>query len=363
MATTKEQVEKILNLIPFTPTSQGKLSMALKGEVSEQDLFLTLSGMVQDGLVQLNMGVKGPEYFRKWDSNIDVERKALSKELNTRFDESVIFYPRFDGYTANLRDNLLLKDLNEIEASYQDISEEYSMWHRNAKSGVVYPPKLHAINSSNVLGLNIIAGLGVDPSQVDYAIEFEALASEQMHDRPNEISSPKAFFEALIHYDDSVDFVQTKFLEQFYQPTRPSLWAYQYGDRFLFDNEESAELIRNFAKKLHTVYFDSTDLMKTIVAVYSDILASPEEYNNKKVNLIQICFSLSEDTKFKLLKNCLDKYVAEARTLEQEVNELLSKLALPEGVSIEYQFLLVDDVVNNLTEEAQEYIKKRYIGF
>lgn len=357
-----EKLQKVLELIPFTPTSQTKLSLSLKNEVSDTELFLILSNFVQDGKIKMTMGPKGPEYYREWDSSIDEERKKLSKEFNTRFDD-VIFFPRFDGYVANIEDNFIFDDWENALACFRDISSEYVLWHKNQKTGLVYPPKLNAINSSIVLSLNVTYGLGVDPSQVEYAANFEALAPEPMRDRPEEISAPVSLFDTVINYEDSIDYVQSTLLEQFYQPSRPGLWAFQYGDRFLFDNDEAIELIRSFAKKLNPVYFDVTELIKGIVAIYSDILASPEEYKDKKVSFFKICFDLGKESKYQLLAKYSALYNAEAKELEIKVNELLKSLPLPEGVSFEYQYLLLSEVVESLPEESREYFKKRYLNF
>ena len=362
MKNNEELINNILEQIPFSPISQLRLANVLKEEVSDQELFLALSKLVEDGKIMMNMGIKGPEYSRKWNTKVDEERKAFSKELNTRFDENVIFFPRFEGYVANIKDNIIARHPQEILKNFCEIGEDYVYWHKNNKSGLVYPPKLNAANSSDVFAVNIISGLGVDDSQIQYAVEFEALAKEAFKDRPEEISAPKAFFDAAISYNDAIDFVQGHLIDSFYQPVKPGLWAYQYGDRYLFDDEEAINLFRDFSKKIHAVYFDITDLIKTIVALYSDILASSEDYINKKVNILSINYLLKEDTKYQVLYNYQEHYLKEAHSIEEKVNELLAKLNLPEGVSMEYQFLTIDDVIDNLSEDAKAYIEKRYLN-
>ena len=353
---------RVLELIPFSPTSQSKLSFALREEVNDTELFLVLSSLVQDGEVLMSMGVKGPEYYRKWNLEIDEERKRLSKELNTRFSE-VIFFPRFDGYVANVKDNFNFGEYNSILDNFLDVSEEYVLWHRNAKTGLIYPPKLNALSSSTVMSLNIVNSLGVNNENVIYGANYEVLVPEPMHDRPDEISAPRVLFDAIINYDDAVDYIQSTFLEQFYQPSKPGLWPFQYGDRFLFDNDEAKELIHEFSKTLNPIYFDATDLIKSITAIYSDILASPEEYLNKKVHLFKINFELEENTSFPLLYDYAKLYNAEGKDLELRINELLAKLPLPEGVSLEYQFLSLSEVVNTFEEDKKDYFIKRYFKF
>ena len=362
MLTKEEQIKNVMELIPFTPISQTRLSVALKEEMNDQDLFLILSGLVQEGKIKMNMGTKGPEYYRIWNNKIDEERKALSKDMNSLMGENVFFFPRFDGYVANIKDNFCNDSFQYALSCYNQINNEYVLWHKNNKTGVVYPPKLNAVNSADALAINIISGLGVDESQVTYALEFESLVPEPLRDRPEEISAPKAFFAAEINYEDSVDFVQTRLLEQFYQPTRPGLWAFQYGERFLFNDEESKAAIRDYAKKVGSVYFDLTDLLKTITAVYSDILATPEEYQNKKVNILYIAYNLKDDLKYENLKEFNKEYLLEAKRIEEKTNELFQKLHLPEGVSLEYQFLTLGEVAENLTEDVKEYLKKRYLN-
>lgn len=362
MLTQEEKVLKVLQQVPFVAASHNKIVDALENEVSDQEAFLILSQLIAEGKVQMSMGPKGPEYSKKWNSAIDDERKLVSRELNKRFAENTIFYPRYEGYVANLEDNFC-SDYAETVNAYGELDSEYVKWHRNQKTGNVYPPKMHALNSANVLACNVLAGLGLDSSQVEYAVEFEVIAAEAMRDRPDEISAPKTLFDAIINYSDAVEFVQTNFLEPFYQPFRQSMWAYQFGNRYLFDNEQAIEMWRAFAKKANYVYFDGYATLKTMVAVYSDILANPDDYKGKKVSVLNINWNLSNESTFTNLLEFQKEYDAEGKRVEASFNEFLKDLPLPEGTVLDYQYLTLEDVTENLSEDVKAYIKNRYLGF
>lgn len=363
MLTQEEKVIKVLQQVPFVSAAHAKIVDAVKDELTDQDVYFILGQLISEGKIQMVTGKNGPEYCRKWNSAIDEERKLVSREFNKRFDEKTIFYPRYEGYVANLEDNFFSDDYAYVLQSFKEFDSEYGCWHRNVKTGIVYPPKLHALNSASVLTCNILSGLGLDAEQVEYGVEFEVIAAEPMRDRPEEISAPKAQFDAIINHADAVEFVQTNFLEQFYQPFRQSMWAYQFGNRYLFDNDEAIELFREFAKKSAFVFFDGYQVFKTLVAIYSDILANPDDYKGKKVSLLNINWNLSENSQYANLLEFQKDYDEEGRRVEALFNELLAKLPLPEGTTMDFQYLTVEDVNANLADDAKEYIKNRYLGF
>lgn len=364
MLTQEEKVLKVLQQIPFVAASYRKIVDALKDVLPAEEVYMVLGTLVADGKINMAMNSKGdPEYSIKWNPQIDEERKLITREFNKRFNEKTIFLPRYEGYVANLEENFFGEGYNELLDSYKELSDEYVKWHRNAKTGVVYPPKMHSLSSANVLAFNVLAGLELDPSQVEYGVEFEVIAAEPMRDRPEEISAPKAEFDAIVNYADAIDFVQADFLEHFYQPFRQSMWAYQFGNRYLFDNEEAVELWRAFAKKANYVYFNGYDVLKTLVAIYSDVLANPADYQGKKVTLLNIGWNVSKESNFKALASFQASYDEEAKRAEEQFNEFLSKLPLPEGTTLNYQYLTVEEVADNLSDAAKEYVKNRYVGF
>ena len=364
MLTQEEKVLKVLQQIPFVAASYRKIVDALKDVLPAEEVYMALGQLVAESKITMTMNSKGdPEYSIKWNPQVDEERKLITREFNKRFDEKTIFFPRYEGYVANLEDNFFGEEYNELLDAYKELNLEYVKWHRNAKTGVVYPPKMHSLSSAGVLAYNVLAGLELDPSQVEYGVEFEVIAAEPMRDRPEEISAPKAEFAAIVNYADAVDFVQTDFLEHFYQPFRQSMWAYQFGNRYLFDNDEAVELWRAFAKKANYVYFGGYEVLKTLIAIYSDVLANPEDYQGKKVNLLNVAWNVSKDSNFKALANFQEAYDEEAKRAEVQFNEFLSKLPLPEGTTLSYQYLTVEEVAENLSEEVKEYVKNRYVGF
>ena len=363
MLTQEEKTQIVLDQIGFVSVPQNKISDLVKDDVNGGELFMILGTLVQEGKIAMTMGPKGPEFSRKWNQAIDEERKALSKELNSRFGEETIFYPRFDGYVANIEDNFVGDNYLDCLQSYGELSHEYVKWHRNPKSGVVYPPKMHALNSSSVLTCNILAGLGLDPRQIQYASEYQIIASEPLKDKPSELSDPKTFFEAIVSYTDSVDFIQTSFLESFYQPFRQSMWAYQFGDRYLFDNEEAISKWREFARYVNGVHFDSYQAFKSMLAVYNDILANEEDYKGKSINVLSINFNLGDESKYTNLKEFLVNHEKEGRKFEEVINNFLATLPLPEGTTLSYQYLTISDILDNLSDDVKEYVQSRYLGF
>lgn len=363
MLTQDEKVLKVFQQIPFVAASYRKIVDALKDELSAEEVYLVLGSLVSEGKINMVINSKGdPEYSIKWNPQVDEERKLISREFNKRFDEKTIFFPRYEGYVANLQDNFC-GDYGEFLEAHKELNAEYAMWHRNAKSGVVYPPKLHSLSSANVLVFNVLAGLDLDPAQVSYANEFEVIAAEPMRDRPDEISAPKVQFDAIVNYADAIDFVQANYLEHFFAPFRQSMWAYQAGTRYLFDDENAINLWKAFSRKANYVYVDGYAILKSLVAIYSDVLAEPENYAGKKVTLLNIGFNVKTDSEFKALAEFQVAYDEEMKRVEAQFNEFLATLPLPEGTTLNYQYLTVEEVAEDLSDNVKEYIKNRYVGF
>lgn len=363
MLTETQKKQKVLQQVPFNPVSQVKLAINLKEVVTDNELYLILSSLVAEGSIQMNMGQKGPEFYRNWNMEVENERKMINRDLLTRFNDT-IFYPRFDTYVANVEDNFFGNVYPFALEGFAAISDDYIKWHKNARNqNTIYPPKMQAINSSNVLACNIIAGMNLDPAQVEYGVEFEVIAKEQLRDRPDEFSQPKASFDGIISYADGVEFVQTSFLEPFFKPFAPSIWAYAYGSRYLFEDETAIEIWRNFAKKANFVYFDGYQTMRSLIAIYSEVLANPEEYTGKAIKLLSINWNLNDGAKYPCIKDFLANYFEEGKEAETKFNELLKTLPLPEGTTMEFEFLSVEDTLDALTDDAKEYITNRYLNF
>jgi hypothetical protein len=51
------------------------------------------------------------------------------------------------------------------------------------------------------------------------------------------------------------------------------------------------------------------------------------------------------------------------KRVEAQFNEFLATLPLPEGTTLNYQYLTVEEVAEDLSENVKEYIKNRYVGF
>lgn len=363
MSDMNEKKVKVLQQVPFVSVTQVKLSEVLKGVVSDIELLQILNELVVEGVVEMNLGQRGPEFKRRWNSSIDEERKALSKELNSRFPSDTIFLPRYEGYVANATDNFLDGVCSDAFEAFGEFNDEYVRWHRNAKTNVLYPPKMYALNSSCVLTCNVLNGMRIDPSQVEYAVEFEVIAPEEMKDRPGEMSAPKAFFDCIVNYQDAVEFVQTNFLDAFFCPFRQSMWAYQFGSRYLFEDENAIEIWRDAARRAHFVFFDGYETLKTLIAMYSDILANPEDYQNKAVKLINMNWKTSVDTKYKAIGSFMQDYLEEGKKAEQFFNGILANLPLPEGTTLSFEFMTIEDILESLDEEAKAYITNRYLNF
>ena len=192
MSVNQEKELRVFNEVPFVSASQLKIADNIKDEINDQELFLILSTLVQEGKIQMNMGPKGPEYSRKWNQAIDEERKQLSRVLNKRFGENVIFYPRYEGYVANVFDNFIDQEFCALFEAYKALSTEYVLWHKNAKTGVVYPPKMHSLNSANVLVYKMLKAAKANVTK--YSVELDVLQAEALKDKPEEIVTPKVLF-------------------------------------------------------------------------------------------------------------------------------------------------------------------------
>ena len=356
-----QKVLKVFNEVPFVAVPQIRIAANIKKEINDQELFLILSSLVAEGKIQMSMGPKGPEYSRKWNTAIDEERKQLSKDLNKRFGENTIFYPRYDGYVANVFDNFIDQEYQVLFDAYQAISGEYVLWHKNAKTGVVYPPKMHNLNSANVLVYNVLKASKAE--NVKYAVELEVLEKEPLKDRPEEISAPKVLFDAVVETENSVEFIQGNFLEHYLSPFKQSLWAYQFGNRYLFSDEHTINTCREIAKNTNFVCVDGVNLLKELVAVCTEIHNNTEKYKGKKVVIKNLTFGVVAESEYKNLAEFQVQYDIEAKKLEGLINEELQYLPLPEGITLEYKYVKLEEALEALEEESKEYIVNRYLNF
>ncbi|MBR2891190.1 MAG: hypothetical protein IKC22_02280 [Bacilli bacterium] len=361
MSVNQEKELRVFNEVPFVPASQLKIADNIKDEINDQELFLILSTLVQEGKIQMTMGPKGPEYSRKWNQAIDEERKQLSRVLNKRFEESVIFYPRYEGYVANVFDNFIDDEYSVLFDAYKELSPEYVLWHKNAKTGVVYPPKMHSLNSANVLVYNMLKAQNAQVSK--YAVELDVLQAEALKDKPEEIVTPKVLFDAVVESDSTVEFVQGNFLEHYLSPFRQSLWAYQFGNRFLFEDDHTINAIREIAKHTNFVCVDGVNLIKEITAVCTEIFNNTESYKGKKVVIKNLTFCVKTDSEYQALAEYQAQYNAEAERLEKAVNEELQYLPLPEGITLEVKYARVCEEAEKLEGSKKEYIVNRYLGY
>ncbi len=361
MSTNLEKELKVFNEVPFVAAPQIKIAENIKNEINDQELFLILSSLVQEGKIQMTMGPKGPEYSRKWNQAIDEERKQLSRVLNKRFDENVIFYPRFEGYVANVFDNFIDEEYQVVLDAYEALNNEYVLWHKNAKTGVVYPPKMHNLNSASVLVYNMLKAANANVSK--YAVELDVLQAEALKDKPEELVTPKVLFDAVVETETTVEFVQGNFLEHYLSPFRQSLWAYQFGNRYLFEDEHTINALREIAKHTNFVCVDGMNLIKELTAICTEIFNNTENYKGKKVVIKNLGFCVKPDSEYTALAEFQAQYNAECEKLEKLINEELQYLPLPEGITLEVKYAKVCHEVETLEGNAKEYIVNRYLGF
>ena len=71
----------------------------------------------------------------------------------------------------------------------------------------------------------------------------------------------------------------------------------------------------------------------------------------------------SLESEYKNLAEYQVQYDIEAKKLEALINEELQYLPLPEGITLEYKYVKVEEVTETLEDSAKEYITNRYLGF
>lgn len=362
--TQDEKQVLILNEIPFTSISFSKLCALLGNQdgITKDDILPLVNDLVIKKQIKMTMS-KEMEFSRNWNEAIDEERKDLSRALPTHFSNETIFYPRFDSYVANVEDNFYADCICPIKKAYSAISNEYFSWHRNKKTNVTYPPKMHALNSNAVLACNLTAGLVKEDSTVEYAKEMNLIKPEPLKDHPEELNDPKILFDSVISNENTSVFLQTRFLEPFYAPFRQSMWAYQYGQRYLFDDEDKAYPFRCFAKTTNYIFYDGYQTFKSILAIYNDIILNPDKYTNKKITLLQVSFNLSKESNYKNLLNFYNDYDEEARRCAGEFSALCENLVMPEGTTLEFKYASLEEATSICCDNVKDYLTKRYLGF
>lgn len=353
----------VLQQIPFVAASYRKIIDALKDVLPAEDVFLALGTLVGEGKITMAISPKGdPEYSIKWNPQIDEERKLVTREFNKRLNENTIFYPRYESYVANLEENFIDGNYSSLIEAYGKLDTEYTKWHRNAKTNTAYPPKLHSLTAAGVLAYNVYKSLEEKGATYEYGVELDVISPEAMKDRPDEINAPKAVFNEVITTENEVTFVLADVLDHFHQQYRQNMWAYQFGTRYLFDNE-GVNIWRNFAKKANYVYFNGYDTFRAILAAYTAVVTNPEQYSCKNITIESLVWNVSKDSNFTSLANFQASHDEEAKRAEKDFNELLSELPLPENTTITYKYSTVEEKVETLNDNTKEYIRNRYIGF
>ena len=111
-----EKVLKVFQQIPFVAASYRKIVDALKDDLSVEEVYLVLGSLVSEGKINMVINSKGdPEYSIKWNPQVDEERKLIAREFNKRFEEKTIFFPRYEGYVANLDDNFVNNEYSDSQ--------------------------------------------------------------------------------------------------------------------------------------------------------------------------------------------------------------------------------------------------------
>ena len=94
-----------------------------------------------------------------------------------------------------------------------------------------------------------------------------------------------------------------------------------------------------------------------------EIHNNTESYKGKKVVVKNLGFGVAQESEYKNLAEYQAQYDIEAKKIEALINEELQYLPLPEGITLEYKYVKLEEVAETLEGSAKEYIVNRYLGF
>ncbi|GEM_PF-5962091 len=312
---------------------------------------------------------------------VNLERGKLIEKLKKRLSSTTQYYPgMFRNYVKNLDDNLItpLTSSHREQINLGDGGE--LKWWYNEKVGCEFPPKMQAVHSSSALIYNLLSYLdcgnlffnGECFKKVEFEKKLPTLKEEKTKDS-NETNHPCANIDAYLESKEEMLFIENKFVEPYYSPDKKSnkdktkeiKAAYLHSTRYLFDDQATIKKWNDLFRNKFEIY-DGNQMMKHMLAIYSDVINNPNKYcGYKEIVLLNLVWSQATEPEFRELYSVDKEYKAEGKKSIDKFNDFLNNLVLPQNLKFKVLYLTYAEFLNEKAcqnnEKTFDYIKNRYI--
>lgn len=223
--------------------------------------------------------------------------------------------------------------------------------------------ELCKINSSAALAVNFWRAY--DLCHPDASVEFEWKKRKPLqHGKPANI-------DVVVREADKITFIESKFLEPYYSENEKSSDSYYDASKYCECTKDSPESWISFfreanreAKKYN--YYDVTQLGRHLLAISKDIWLTPQEYENKQIQLISVTWDMP-DSFLALLKDGTKEEFKRRRTAirkEAEESEPFINNFIKEHLGFDnltYKAIKYNDIIDEIKEsQFVEHIKEKY---
>jgi hypothetical protein len=278
--------------------------------------------------------------------------------------ERKMLMDRFDHRLKRLNDKEHHLGINDN--LYYPLQEQERLQFKSA-DGNELKWKASRANSSACLLLNTFSplrkGSHIEIKEIGV---FNTYAIERKLQVLND-SKRKANIDMVLSNKDSIVYIESKFTELFYYDK-----TYQLSQSYFKEDRYPSKDIYDAAKQLLNQFnhFDGDQLVKHAIAIYRDCLDHPNDYKNKKVFLMNLCWEL-HDTSYKYEDsfNLQLRAIKEATMFAYLFNRLMKEVF--EKIGIEFQFVYMNyyDFIHHQTnlleldEELINYLDYRYFFY
>ncbi|MGE4571632.1 MAG: hypothetical protein AB7E09_02695 [Candidatus Izemoplasmatales bacterium] len=275
------------------------------------------------------------------------ERELLIEKLDHAFKQATGI-----SEIKNINDNLFIP-LSQVERKQlHDADGNELSW------------KTSRVNSSACLLLNTFSGLrqGV-PLVIDGLGTYQNYQLEAklkvLNTRGN-----KANIDMVLSNEDSVVYIESKFIELFYYESQYSL-----SDSYFIEENYPSKSIYEASIQLFSQfnYFNADQLIKHTIGIYRDCIDHKDKYNKKSLKLMNLSWELHDSTnKFEDSFILQLKAIKEASVFTRMFNKLMKKVFKEIGIDFEFIYMNYFDFTfhqSNILgndEELSKYLSKRY---
>ena len=147
--------------------------------------------------------------------------------------------------------------------------------------------EMRQINSS--AGLAVYFWRAYELCHPDSSVEFE-----WQKQRPLRYGRP-ANIDVVVREQDSITFIESKFLEPYYSGNEIPRDAYMYASKYSKNTKDSPQSwIELFSKAKEFKYYNVTQLCRHLLAICKDIWKCPKFYENKSVKLCSVTWDMPD---------------------------------------------------------------------